>query len=362
MKISISLILRRGAQPRRRRRLRPSRWPTTRRRPRTICLDVAGKSLPASCQVPGQPPRPARGHLPLPGRRRPCDGPGLSRRASAPPAESAAYEKARAHGGQPRQPGRRDLPGPADVRGAAQRPATVAAARRLLAERGVDQLLEDGQGGASAHPLAGRQLRRRRPGPAAWSSGSGRSGPCPRPDRPATRCRRRPASRTRPCEPAPIQACFSGSVITETPRPKPWPSQNGMPMNGICRWASVRRLVGHQSRRSRPSAAARRRPRPCPASCGRTSGSRRRVEIRPPPPPSKAGWRVGMREGDVLQPVGRPDRSDRAWPSGRASPAGTRSRCRSCRAGRRCGPSAPGPAACPRSAPTRKPSTSVAWL
>ncbi len=30
--------------------------------------------------------------------------------------------------------------------------------------------------------------------------------------------------------------------MTETPRPKPWPIQNGMPMNGICRWASVRRL------------------------------------------------------------------------------------------------------------------------
>ncbi len=33
----------------------------------------------------------------------------------------------------------------------------------------------------------------------------------------------------------------------------------------------------------------------------------------------------------------------RAWPSGRASRAGTRNRCPACPAGRRCGPSAPGP-------------------
>ena len=45
-----------------------------------------------------------------------------------------------------------------------------------------------------------------------------------------------------PAEPAPIQACFSGSVMTETPRPKPWPIQKGMPMKGISRCSGVRRL------------------------------------------------------------------------------------------------------------------------
>lgn len=85
----------------------------------TICLDVSGRSLPATCRVPGSR---------LDAREDICLCPVGGERVSIPvcakgvrpPAESAAYESAR-QGGGPRQPGRRDLQRPADVPCAAKR-------------------------------------------------------------------------------------------------------------------------------------------------------------------------------------------------------------------------------------------------